>query len=114
MSSNLAFDKILGERLHVSPDQIAEFCQRWHVLEFALFGSILRDDFQPSTSDVDVLVAFYPTAKQGLTEWLDMQDELEALLQRKVDLVSKKAIQESRNWIRKRNILESAQVIYGN
>lgn len=114
MSPNLALDKILGERLHVSLDQISEFCDRWHILEFALFGSVLRDDFQPEASDVDVLVMFKPESKTGLTEWLDMRDELEALFQRKVDLVSKAAIEESRNWIRKHNILSTAQVIYGN
>ncbi len=102
----------LFARLHASADQIADFCQRWHIAEFALFGSILRDDFDPDNSDIDILVAFQPEAKRGLTEWLDMQDELEATFRRKVDLVSKVAIQESPNWIRKRNILESAQVLY--
>ena len=41
--------------------QIAEFCQRWQVIEFALFGSVLRDDFRPD-SDVDVMVQFHPDA----------------------------------------------------
>jgi len=104
---------LLVERLKVTQSQITQFCQRWHITEFALFGSILRDDFQPDTSDVDVLVVFSPEARKGLSEWLTMQDELAALFGHKVDLVNKAAIQESHNWIRRRNILDTAQVIYG-
>jgi len=99
-------------RLSLSQSKIEAFCQHWQVSEFALFGSVLREDFRPD-SDVDVLVEFQPTVPKGLSEWIAMQDELEALFRRKVDLVSKKAIQESHNWIRKRNILSTAQVIYG-
>lgn len=99
-------------RLSLSQFQIVAFCQRWQILELSLFGSVLREDFCPD-SDVDVLVEFQPTAPKRLTEWIAMQDELEALLGRKVDLVSKRAIQESHNWIRRRNILGTAQVIYG-
>ena len=99
-------------RLSLSQLEIEAFCQRWQISEFALFGSVLREDFRPD-SDVDVLVELQPTAPKGLSEWIAMQDELEALFGRQVDLVSKRAIQESHNWIRKRNILSTAQVIYG-
>ena len=101
----------LYDRLGVSPIQLVEFCQRWHVAELALFGSVLRDDFRPD-SDIDMLVAYQPTSKRGLFEKMAMQEELQRLLQRNVDLVSKKAIEQSRNWIRRDNILNSAQVIY--
>jgi predicted nucleotidyltransferase len=50
---------LMNERLNVSPSQIADFCQRWKIIEFALFGSVLRDEFRPD-SDVDVLVTFAP------------------------------------------------------
>jgi uncharacterized protein len=106
-------ETLLVERLKVTQSQIIQFCQRWHITEFALFGSILRDDFQPDTSDVDVLVVFSPEARKGLSEWIAMQDELAALFERKVNLVNKAAIQENHNWIRRRNILDTAQVIYG-
>jgi predicted nucleotidyltransferase len=46
---------VLNDRLKVSLDAIAKFCQHWNIVEFALFGSVLRDDFRPD-SDVDVLV----------------------------------------------------------
>ncbi|HIK16883.1 MAG TPA: nucleotidyltransferase family protein [Leptolyngbyaceae cyanobacterium M33_DOE_097] len=92
-------------------DKIAEFCQKWQVTEFALFGSVLRDDFRPD-SDIDVLVDFAPTACRGLTETLQMRDELQAIFCRKVDLIVKNAIERSENWLRRKNILESAKVIY--
>ncbi len=90
--------------------QIQEFCHKWHVSEFALFGSVLRDDFRPD-SDIDILVTFSPTAKRGLTETLQMRDELQDIFNRKVDLIMKAAIERSENWLRRKNILESAQVI---
>ncbi len=92
-------------------EQIKEFCDRWQVIEFALFGSILRDDFRPD-SDIDVLITFSPTAKRGLTETLQMRDELQAIFDREVDLIVKAAIERSENWLRRKNILESAEIIY--
>ncbi len=59
-------------------EQIKAFCQRWQVTEFALFGSVLREDFR-SDSDIDILITFSPTAKRGLTETLQMRDELQAI-----------------------------------
>lgn len=92
-------------------EQIKEFCERWQIIEFALFGSVLRNDFRPD-SDIDVLVTFAPDAKRGLSETLQMRDELQALFDRKVDFIVKAAIERSENWLRRKNILESAQVIY--
>ena len=87
---------ILGEvkimsQIEIPIEQIAELCDRWQITEFALFGSVLRDDFRPD-SDIDVLVSFAPTAQRGLTETLQIRDELEALFGRPVDLLVKAAI----------------------
>lgn len=92
-------------------EQIQEFCDRWQTSEFALFGSVLRDDFHPD-SDVDVLVSFAPDAKRGLTETLQMKQELQAIFGRNVDFIVKAAIEGSENWLRRKNILESTQTIY--
>lgn len=92
-------------------EKIAEFCDRWQVTEFALFGSVLRDDFR-SDSDIDILITFAPEAKRGLTETMQMRDQLQAIFDRKVDLIVKAAIERSENWLRRKNILESAQIIY--
>lgn len=98
------------ERLGIFPIQLVEFSQRWGVAELALFGSVLRDDFRDD-SDVDILVTFAPNAPKGLLTLAKMQHELEAILNRKVDLASKKSIEQSHNAIRRQVILASAQVI---
>lgn len=92
-------------------EKIVEFCDRWQVIEFSLFGSVLRDDFRPD-SDIDALITFAPEAKRGLTETMQMRDELSAIFDRKVDLIVKAAIARSENWLRRKNILEAAQTIY--
>jgi uncharacterized protein len=98
----------VGQRIKASSAQIAEFCQRWKITEFALFGSVLRDDFRPD-SDIDVLVTF--ADERGVTwdDWMKMQTELETLFGRKVDLVSKEYL---KNPYRRHEILKTCQVIY--
>ncbi|MCB0155206.1 MAG: nucleotidyltransferase family protein [Anaerolineae bacterium] len=93
--------------------QLAEFCKKWQVAEFALFGSVWRDDFSPQ-SDIDVLVTFEPEAKQSLFDLVHMRHELSQMLGRPVDILTKKSVEQNHNWLRKREILESAQVIYGS
>jgi predicted nucleotidyltransferase len=92
-------------------DEIVAFCDRWKITEFALFGSILRDDFRPD-SDVDVLVTFAPEAKWGLFKLVEMQQELEAIVGRDVDLIERKAIEHSHNWLRRKEILGTAKTFY--
>jgi predicted nucleotidyltransferase len=75
-------------------DDIAKFCWCWKIQELALFGSALRDDFGPD-SDVDILVAFAEDAEWGLFDHNQMQHDLQALLQRNVDLISKRAVERS-------------------
>lgn len=96
--------------LPLPSEAIAQFCGRWKIREFALFGSVLRADFSPD-SDIDVLVTFSEDADWGLLDHLQMQQELETLLQRPVDLISKRALEQSPNRIRRDAILNTAQVI---
>ncbi|MEK7206959.1 MAG: nucleotidyltransferase family protein [Pseudomonadota bacterium] len=98
-------------RIPLNREDIAEFCRRWQIIEFSLFGSVLRDDFRPD-SDIDVLVSFSPEAEWGLFEHAAMQEELAAMFNRKVDLITRRAVEHSRNPIRRRIILESAQPYY--
>jgi predicted nucleotidyltransferase len=102
---------MLVKNIEIPTDKITDFCQRWKITEFALFGSVLRDDFR-SDSDVDILVTFDPDAHRTLFDLVDMQDELEAMFGRKVDLVSRRGIERSRNYLRRKAILNSAQIIY--
>jgi len=90
--------------------EIAGFCERWKIQELALFGSALRDDFGPD-SDVDLLVTFTDDSGWGLFDHVQMERELEALLGRDVDLISRRAVEHSHNWLRRQEILSTAQVI---
>ena len=89
-------------------DKIEEFCKRWRITEFSVFGSVLRDDFSPD-SDIDVLVTIDPNAQIGLFELIDMKIELEKMFKRPVDLVEKEGL---RNPYRRQEILRTAQVVY--
>ena len=95
-------------RVGIPEEQIAEFCRRWKVREFSLFGSVLRDDFGPD-SDVDVLVSFEPAATWDLFDLVTMRDELMVMFGRAVDLVEKEGL---RNPFRRRSIMSTRQVIY--
>ena len=93
--------------------QIAAFCHRWDIIEFSLFGSVLRDDFRPH-SDVDILVTFALDAHRTLFDMVHMQEQLQKMFKRKVDLVSRRGIEASRNAIRRHAILSSAEVVYAS
>lgn len=99
------------KNIQLPMDKIAEFCDRWQVTEFALFGSVLRDDFRPD-SDIDVLVTWQPDANLTFAKLMYMEQELAAMLGRPVDLVSKEAIEQSLNYLRRKAILNSAEIIY--
>ncbi|AFY81351.1 nucleotidyltransferase family protein [Oscillatoria acuminata] len=98
-------------KIELPKEKIEAFCHQWKITEFALFGSVLREDFRPD-SDIDVLVTFAPDATISLLDLVRMEQELEELFQRDVDLLSKGAIQESHNWIRRQEILGTAEVFY--
>ena len=89
-------------------EKIEAFCRKWKIAEFALFGSVLSEEFGPD-SDVDVLITLQQDAPWSLFEWVDMIDELKEIFGRDVDLVEKTAI---RNPFRRHHILKSHRVIY--
>jgi predicted nucleotidyltransferase len=96
--------------LPLPTDAIRQFCRRWKIRELALFGSVLRTDFRPD-SDVDVLVTFTEDADWGLLAHIQMQQELATLLHRPIDLISRRALEQSPNWVRREAILNTAQMI---
>lgn len=91
--------------------RLAKFCEDMGLEELSVFGSVLREDFGPD-SDIDVLVEFPPTFKYSLFELVDIKDELEAIFGRKVDVLTRRAVQRGKNESRKQEILETAQVVY--
>ena len=100
----------MSARIDIPKEEITAFCQRNHIRRMALFGSVLRDDFTPE-SDVDVLVDFELDRTPGL-EFITIQDELSEILGRQVDLYTFKGVENSRNWLLREEILNSAEVQY--
>ena len=97
-------------RIDIPSHELAAFCERWQVTELALFGSVLRDDFGPE-SDIDVLVEFEPGRTPGLG-FVDMATELSDLFGRPVDVLTRPSVERSPNYIRRQEILDSAEVVY--
>lgn len=106
----LDLEQVIRDRLHVSLADVTDYCQRWNVTEFALFGSVLRNDFR-SDSDIDVLITFVPDYQLSLSDLLDMKEELEKTFGRSVDMVEKKLL---KNPYRRAEILKTHQVIYAS
>lgn len=92
-------------------DQIEAFARRWQLKEFAIFGSALRDDFT-AASDVDVLVTFLPEARPSLFHLGRMQQELEEIFGRRVDLLERGGVEEGRNPYLRNEILNTARIVY--
>jgi uncharacterized protein len=101
---------VILQRLPVDDALLASFCTRWKVAKLELFGSMIAD---PSNArDIDLLVTFAPDARWGLFEHERMERELSGLLGRRVDLVSRRAIESSGNLTRRNSILASAVPVY--
>ncbi|MFP4579198.1 MAG: nucleotidyltransferase family protein [Candidatus Sumerlaeia bacterium] len=98
--------------VQANEEKIADFCRRWNVSNLSLFGSALRDDFRED-SDIDLLVAFSEDADPSLFDLARMQRELQDIFGRKVDLVSRRGLESSRNYLRRDAILDSAETVYG-
>ena len=95
-------------KINIPKAKIEDFCKRWKIAEFSIFGSVLREDFSPK-SDIDVLISFEPDIPWSLFDWVDMIEELRTILGRPVDLVEKSAIT---NPFRRHSILRTHKVIY--
>ena len=98
-------------RIMIPQEEVAAFCRRWRIVELSLFGSVLRDDFGPE-SDVDVLIRFHPEVQHSLLDMARMRQELSRMFGRSVDMVERTAVEGSRNYIRRRAILQTAEVVY--
>lgn len=79
--------------ISIPEDRIAELCRRYGVSRLAIFGSILRADFD-SASDIDILVDFPPNAAFSLLDLGGMLMELRAMFEREVHLVTPRMLPE--------------------
>ncbi len=97
-------------QLKVPRRKLVDFCRKNRIQKLAFFGSVLRDDFKP-TSDVDVLIEFEKGYTPGLA-FFAMPEELKKILGREVDLLTYQGVKASKNPIRRKAILNSAKVYY--
>jgi uncharacterized protein len=98
-------------RIPIEIQKLREFCLKWSISELAVFGSVLRDDFGPD-SDVDFLATFAPESRNSLLRRQEMEDELAEIVGRRVDLVSRRGIEMSKNPLRRKAILSTAETVY--
>ncbi len=96
------------KNIKISKELIANYCKEHSITEFALFGSVLTDNFG-GDSDIDVLVSFKPDCHYSLYDIIDIKEDLERFFCRKVDLVERQSL---KNPFRKHNILSNMEVIY--
>ncbi len=94
--------------IDIPMDKIRDFCRRWKIVEFSLFGSVLRDDFGPD-SDVDVLVTFAEDSERSLLDHVRMVEELKSIFGRDVDMAQECLLE---NPYRRQAILNAKEVIY--
>jgi hypothetical protein len=90
---------------------LESFCRKWGIREMSVFGSVLRDDYR-GDSDIDFLVTY---REGGKPEWpviLDLEEELAKLVGRSVDVVERRLVEASRNYIKRKHILSTAETVY--
>jgi uncharacterized protein len=90
--------------------ELIDLCDRYGVRCLALFGSALRDDFDPERSDLDFSVEFSPMAPEEHADaYFGLLEDLEELFGRRVELVEIKAV---RNPYLRRSIEEEQETLY--
>lgn len=81
------------EELVTKREQIEDLCRKHHVRRLAVFGSALRDDFNPDRSDIDFIVEFGPLSPAEYADnYFDLRDALASLFRREVDVISSQNI----------------------
>ena len=101
---------MMNRNVTIHHDRVAEFCRANGIVRLAIFGSALRDDFGPE-SDIDVLVEFEAGRTPGFG-FVTMAAELSELFGRHADVLTRSSVERSRNYIRRKAILETAEIIY--
>ncbi len=101
----------VATRISLPYERIERFCRKWNITRFEVFGSVLRGDFDPERSDVDVMVTFAPGKTPGL-EYFGLEDELAQIFNRPMHLSTRRSVEQSDNWIRRQSILADAQTVY--
>jgi uncharacterized protein len=96
--------RIVNPHIAIPEETIRAFCKKWNIRSFCFYGSIMREDFRPD-SDIDIMIEFFPDDRVSSLNIGVMREELEALFSRNIDLVERKSIEQSENYIRRKGIL---------
>ncbi len=99
---------MLGTRVMIDPAFLANFCCKHGVARLLVYGSVLRSDFDPARSDVDLLVEFLPGVHRGLFKLVEMRQELASMIGREIDLTTPGSLSK---YFRQ-DVLDSAEVLY--
>jgi predicted nucleotidyltransferase len=99
---------MVRERIVIDQTALADFCRVHGVVRLSVFGSVLRSDFNPARSDIDMLVEFLPNSHRGLFKLMEMEKALERMLGRNVDLTTPGSLSK----YFKDEVLASAEVLY--
>ncbi|NOY40392.1 MAG: nucleotidyltransferase family protein [Planctomycetes bacterium] len=92
----------------IDPALMANFCHKHGVARLLAYGSVLRNDFDPTRSDVDLLVEFLPGVHRGLFKFVAMRQELTRMVGREIDLTTPNSLSK---YFRQ-DVLDSAEVLY--
>ena len=104
----------MHERISRKGAEIAVLCGRYGISRLEVFGSAARgQDFDPERSDIDLLVTFAPGTQYDLDLHMSLEEALQELFGRPVDLLTRETIEMNRNYLRRRNILAEAQPVFG-
>jgi predicted nucleotidyltransferase len=99
-------------RIAIPLQDLAALCRKYNVEELAVFGSAVREDFR-AESDVDFLVRFHnDDAGPWLANLTGFQQEIAAVLNRPVDVVDWKGVEQSSNPFRRTSILRDLKTLY--
>ena len=101
---------MIAHGIDLGTPALRDFCRKWKFRELAVFGSILRDDFRPD-SDIDFLADFHEDAEWDMFDHMEMEEQLAGIVGRRVDIVSRPAVERSRNRFRKKHILSTAETV---
>lgn len=91
----------------IDSSKLARLCRQYGIKELAVFGSAARGELDPE-SDVDLMVEFEQGARIGLVKFGSLIEELQELVGRRIDLVTKRGLKP---WVRPQ-VLRDARVIY--
>ena len=105
------FEKLKKNGIYLDENEVKQLCEKYHISELSVFGSAIRDDFRED-SDVDLLIVWEDYMnKNGSWDFLYIENDLEKLIGRDVDVVDKECI---RNPIRREEIMSTYEVVYAS